>query len=44
MPAMPVNQETWQYRRLQRTLGAYRSVSGQPRQDDLIQLIGEGVD
>ncbi|MGP5036826.1 hypothetical protein [Brachybacterium alimentarium] len=44
MPAMPLSRESRQYRRLQRTLGAYRSVMGQPRQDDLIKLMGEDVD
>lgn len=44
VPAMPLSRESRQYRRLQRTLGAYRSVMGQPRQDDLIKLMGEGVD
>ena len=40
VPAMPLSREAQQYRRLQRTLGAYRSVMGQPRQEDLIQLLG----
>lgn len=40
VPAMPLSRESSQYLRLQRTLGAYRSVMGQPRQDDLIKLMG----
>lgn len=40
VPVMPLSREAQQYRRLQRTLGAYRSVMGQPRQEDLIQLLG----
>uniref|UniRef100_UPI00373623D7 helicase-related protein n=1 Tax=Brachybacterium vulturis TaxID=2017484 RepID=UPI00373623D7 len=44
VPAMPLSRESRQYRRLQRTLGAYRSVMGQPRQEDLIKLMGEDVD
>ncbi|MPY12098.1 helicase-related protein [Arthrobacter bussei] len=40
VPAMPLSREAQQYRRLQRTLGAYRSVMGQPRQEDLIKLLG----
>lgn len=44
VPAMPLSRETQQYRRLKRTLGAYRSVMGQPRQDDLIQLMGTETD
>src|SRR5699024_12274785 len=44
VPAMPLSRESRQYRRLQRTLGAYRSVMGQPRQDDLIKLMGEDID
>ncbi|WP_053918251.1 helicase-related protein [Brachybacterium sp. SW0106-09] len=44
VPAMPLSRESRQYLRLQRTLGAYRSVMGQPRQEDLIKLMGEEVD
>lgn len=44
VPAMPLSRESRQYLRLQRTLGAYRSVMGQPRQEDLIKLMGENVD
>lgn len=44
VPAMPLSREKAQYRRLQRTLGAYRSVMGQPRQEDLVHLLGPGVE
>lgn len=44
VPAMPLSREISQYRRLQRTLGAYRSVMGQSRQEDLIHLLGPGVE
>ena len=44
VPAMPLSREAQQYRRLQRTVGAYRSVMGQPRQEDLIQLLGPGAE
>ena len=44
VPAMPLSRESRQYLRLQRTLGAYRSVMGQPRQEDLIKLMGEDVE
>lgn len=44
VPAMPLSRESRQYLRLQWTLDAYRSVIGQPRQEDLIKLMGEDVD
>lgn len=44
VPSMPLSREAQQYRRLQRTLGAYRSVMGQPRQEDLIQLLGPNAE
>lgn len=44
VPAMPLSREQSHYRRLQRTLGAYRSVMGQPRQEDLIHLLGPKVE
>lgn len=44
VPAMPLSREKAHYRRLQRTIGAYRSVMGQPRQEDLIHLLGPGVE
>ncbi|GII98235.1 helicase-like protein [Sediminihabitans luteus] len=45
VPALPLSREAQHYRRLQRTVGAYRLVIGQPRQDDLLRYVGEsGVD
>jgi len=41
IPALPLSREAQQYRRLLRTVGAYRLVIGQPRQDDLIRCVGE---
>lgn len=38
--ALPLSREEQLYRRLQRTVGAYRMVIGQPRQDDLIRYVG----
>ena len=43
VPALPLSREAQQYRRLLRTIGAYRLVIGQPRQDDLIRYIGEDI-
>jgi hypothetical protein len=43
VPALPLSREALQYRRLQRTVGAYRLVIGQPRQDDLIRYVGEDI-
>ena len=40
VPAMPLSRETQNYHRLLRTLGAYRLVIGQPRQEDLIRYVG----
>ncbi|MBI3224365.1 MAG: helicase [Mycolicibacterium cosmeticum] len=44
VPALPLSREAQQYRRLLRTVGAYRAVIGQPRQDDLIRYVGEDVE
>lgn len=44
VPAMPLSRETQAHRRLLRTVGAYRMVIGQPRQDDLIRYVGDDVD
>jgi hypothetical protein len=41
VPALPLSREAQQYRRLLRTVGAYRFVIGQPRQDDLIRYARE---
>lgn len=43
VPAMPLSKESQRYRRLLRTVGAYRAVIGQPRQDDLIRYVGSDV-
>ncbi len=43
VPALPLSREAQQYHRLLRTVGAYRLVIGQPRQDDLIRYLGEDV-
>lgn len=43
VPALPLSRETQQYRRLLRTVGAYRFFIGQPRQEDLIRYAGEDV-
>lgn len=40
VPALPLSRELQQYHRLQRTLGAYRMVMGQPRQEDLVRYVG----
>lgn len=40
VPALPLSREQQRYRRLQRTVGAYRLVIGQPRQDDLLRYVG----
>jgi hypothetical protein len=41
VPAMPFSREQQAYRRLMRTVGAYRMVIGQPRQEDLLRYLGE---
>lgn len=41
MPALPLSKESQAYHRLQRTVGAYRLVLGQPRQEDLLSYLGE---
>lgn len=43
VPALPLSREIQQYHRLLRTVGAYRLVIGQPRQEDLIRYVGEDV-
>ena len=44
VPMLPMSRTKQHYRRLQRTLGAYRLTLGQPRQDDLIAYVGDGAD
>lgn len=41
VPAMPLSKEVQKYRRLMRTVGGYRMVIGQPRQEDLLRYLGE---
>lgn len=41
VPALPLSREVSRYRRLRRTVGAYRSVIGQARQEDLLRLAGD---
>lgn len=40
VPAMPLSKEELRYRSLLRTVGAYRLVIGQPRQEDLLRYVG----
>ncbi len=40
VPALPLSREAHAYRRLLRTVGAYRLVIGQPRQEDLLRYLG----
>lgn len=40
VPTMPLSKESQRYQRLLRTVGAYRLVLGQPRQEDLVRYIG----
>lgn len=40
VPALPLSKEAQRYRRLLRSVGAYRLVIGQPRQEDLLHYIG----
>lgn len=44
VPLLPMSRGTQHYRRLIRTLGAYRLTLGQPRQADLIAYIGKGTE
>ena len=41
VPALPLSKEASRYRRLRRTVGAYRSAIGQARQEDLLRLAGD---
>lgn len=40
VPALPLSLESARYHRLKRTVGAYRMVLGQPRQEDLLLYAG----
>ncbi len=45
VPAMPLSKEVQKRERLLRTVGAYRMVIGQPRQEDLLRyLMDRGID
>jgi len=39
VPVLPLSREADRYRRLLRTVGAYRLVFGQPRQEDLLRYL-----
>ncbi|MCW2762830.1 MAG: helicase domain protein [Marmoricola sp.] len=41
VPALPLSKESHALRRLLRTVGAYRLVLGQPRQEDLLRYLGD---
>ena len=43
VPALPLSKEAHAYRRLMRTVGAYRLVFGQPRQEDLLRYLRGNV-
>lgn len=44
VPTLPMSRERPHYRRLLRTLGAYRLTMGQPRQADLLAYVGSHAD
>lgn len=44
VPVLPMSRERQQYRRLLRTLGAYRLTLGHPRQSDLLAYVGTDAD
>lgn len=41
VPSLPLSKESHAYKRLMRTVGAYRLVLGQPRQEDLLRYLGD---
>lgn len=43
VPQHPLSRESARYRRLVRTVATYRLAFGQPRQEDLLRLVGEGA-
>ena len=43
VPALPLSKESHALRRLLRTVGAYRLVLGQPRQEDLLRYLGDSA-
>lgn len=44
VPALPMSRERQHYRRLLRTMGAYRLTLGHPRQSDLLAYVGNDAD
>lgn len=44
VPQHPLSRESARYRRLVRTVATYRLAFGQPRQEDLLRLVGDGTD
>jgi hypothetical protein len=44
VPALPLSKETKQYERLLRSVGAYRLLLGQPRQEDLLRYCADMAD
>ncbi|MBS2936582.1 DEAD/DEAH box helicase [Nocardioides sp. J2M5] len=44
VPALPLSREMHAYKRLMRTVGAYRLVIGQPRQEDLLRYLGDDAE
>jgi len=44
VPALPLSKESHAYRRLMRTVAAYRMVFGQPRQEDLLRYLADHVE
>lgn len=44
VPALPLSKETAQYQRLLRSVGAYRLLLGQPRQEDLMRYYANSAD
>ncbi|MFB9732372.1 helicase-related protein [Ornithinimicrobium kibberense] len=44
VPLLPMSRGTQHYRRLMKTLGAYRLALGQPRQEELLAYVGQHSD
>lgn len=44
VPVSPLSKESARFARLLRTVGAYRLVMGQPRQEDLLRYLGDSVE
>lgn len=44
VPVSPLSKEAARFARLLRTVGAYRLVMGQPRQEDLLRYLGNSVE